>query len=101
MGAKDKRDNQGLKHVRKNIILDSLLFIFMLGLAVSGDSDIHPVLGIIVVILVIIHIVWHWKQIKIMLKQAFPKLKIQKSIIGMILILGFVVLLLFLFILFE
>jgi len=94
-------DNKALKNVRKNIILDFMLFIFMAGLAVSWDTDLHPILGIIVVTLVLIHIAWHQKQIKIMFRQAFPNLTMQKPMKTKLLVLGIIALILSLFIVFE
>lgn len=96
-----KDDNKALKNVRKNIILDAILFIFMAGLAVSWDSDLHPILGIIVVILVLIHIAWHQKQIKVMFRQAFPNLTMQKPMKTILLVLGVIALILSLFMVFE
>jgi hypothetical protein len=96
-----KDDNKALKYVRKNIILDAILFIFMAGLAVSGDSDLHPILGIIVVILVLIHIAWHQKQIKVMFRQAFPNLTMQKPMKTILWGLGIIAIILSLFMVFE
>jgi len=96
-----KDDNKALKYVRKNIILDSMLFIFMAGLAVSWDSDLHPILGIIVVTLVLIHIAWHQKQIKIMFRQTFPNITMQKPMKTKLLVLGIIALILSLFMAFE
>ncbi len=62
---------------RKNLILDAILFLVMIAMPVSADAEMHGLLGLILLVLVVIHIIWHWKQIKFMYRQLTMKPRTQ------------------------
>ncbi|PKM76715.1 MAG: hypothetical protein CVU90_11060 [Firmicutes bacterium HGW-Firmicutes-15] len=61
------------KEVRNNFILDAILFLLMMAMPVSANAELHGALGLILVSLVTLHIIWHWKQIKVLYRQFIPE----------------------------
>lgn len=55
----------------KNVILDILMFLAMLALFII-EGGVHETLAWTIGLLSLVHIVWHWKQFKIMYCQLLP-----------------------------
>lgn len=55
----------------KNVILDILMFLVMLSLFIV-KGDVHEVVAWTIGILSLVHVVWHWKQFKVMYCQLIP-----------------------------
>jgi len=61
---------------KTNLILDFLMFLTMLAIfCVKGE--IHEALAYTIGALVVVHLVLHWKQIKVMFKQLIPQTSYQ------------------------
>lgn len=61
---------------KTNLILDFLMFLTMLAIfCVKGE--IHEILAYTIGGLVVLHLVLHWKQMKVMFKQLIPQTNYQ------------------------
>jgi hypothetical protein len=64
---------------RNNAILDIIMFAALLSLfAVKGD--VHETLAYTTGFLVIIHVVWHWRQFTVMYRRLIPEVKYQRLV---------------------
>lgn len=55
----------------KNVILDILMFLVMLSLFIVEGNG-HEILAWTIGVLSLVHVVWHWKQFKVMYCQLLP-----------------------------
>ncbi|MEQ8174104.1 MAG: hypothetical protein ABRQ26_03460 [Syntrophomonadaceae bacterium] len=55
----------------KNVILDILMFLVMLSLFMV-EGNIHEIMAWTIGVLSLVHVIWHWKQFKLMYCQLIP-----------------------------
>lgn len=68
-----------LKKSNSNAILDIIMALVMLGLF-NIKGGLHETLAYLIGGLVILHIVWHWQQFKVMYRRLIPEVRYQRLV---------------------
>ncbi len=85
-------NNSKFNKAKLNLVIDAIMFVIMLSIF-TIKGEMHEAFAYTLGVLVISHIVMHWKQIRVMYRQLIPGAWAQKLVAALFLILTAAVLL--------
>jgi hypothetical protein len=64
-----------------NILIDAIMFLIIIPVFIIRGKEIHEVLAYLFGMLLVIHIILHWKQIELLVRNLIPNSKIRLTAI--------------------